>query len=319
MRPMPDQPQPSVLHEDGSISDQSGTEKDDGTNDISQVSNMTSDDDSSATSPRLELDKEKVVEAVIEEAVVPESVNVVPLTEFERIRLSVQNFYKKYNPEKLSTIDTILQQYKGFEIQLVVHLIQKYNAVDESDLDIFRESMSVKDLLEIAGHQAQLKKENVVNGTTNSAENNTDIDKDDIKSPTKVQQLKELQKALMNGSIGTSKNSMISSNIQDMSSNFAGRFLNGWSSTTSGSMPITPSTLPAAFQTTKKDSSSAANLSAAPSSSSVADELLLSTRIKSLEAELLSLEASKTHLNGNIRSLKAQVLCCQCAVISIEC
>ena len=237
------------------------------------------------------------------------------------IRSAVRTFYNKYNPEKLNTIDNILKQYLGFEIQLVLHLVQKYNAVDKSDLDIFVGSLNEKDLQEIAAHQVQLRKQISLANPVDTDEAACDREKDDNKEDngtlSKKPQSLESLKGVINGHIGTAKQSLISSNIQDISSNFAGRFLTSWNTATSGTAPLASSNKihnPSAPSSSsllpnKKDESSNIHMNTPTSSVSVADELLLVTRLNSLLAEVQTLEVGKTHLNGNIRILKSQVMC----------
>jgi hypothetical protein len=74
-------------------------------------------------------------------------------------RKAVKVFYSIYNPEKINTIDTILEQYGGYELQLILHLIEKYEAVEKCDLDVFSECFNEIDLLQIAKHQIVIKKQ----------------------------------------------------------------------------------------------------------------------------------------------------------------
>ena len=225
--------------------------------------------------------------------------------EVVNIRKAVNTFYSKYNPEKINTIDNILRQYHGYEIQLVLHLIQKYNAVDKSDLDIFLGSLEEKEIQQLSEYQSQLKKE--TSDDSANVAGKEDAKDENSETPKKPQSLDTLK-----GAIGTAKQTLMTSNISDISNNIAGRFMNGWNSATSTST---------AQQTSAKqnsgavpNSASAENLnstntptSPVPTSSSVADDLLLMTRISSMQAEITSLEASKSHLSANVRSLKSQV------------
>lgn len=236
------------------------------------------------------------------------------------IRSAVQNFYKKYNPEKLNTIDNILQQYSGFEIQLVLHLIQKYNAADKSDLDIFAGSLSEKDLDEVAKHQIELLKIVCPNGNFSDSEVCNGGEKEDDKdcSPIKSQQSLEYLKGSINGHIGSAKQSLISSNIQDISSNFAGRFLTSWNTATTTSMPSSttkpiplypPSILsplsPMGY--TKDEISTTGNSKVIQPSTILNEELSQISKLSVLQTEIQSIEASKIHLNSANRALKLQV------------
>lgn len=222
------------------------------------------------------------------------------------IRSAVQVFYSKYNPEKINTIDNILKQYQGFEIQLVLHLIQKYNAVDKSDLDIFIGSLEVNELQQLAEYQIQLKNDD-------SKDCVPDYAKDDFKDESsridntnkKPQSLESLK-----GVIGTAKQTLMTSNITDISNNLAGRFLNGWNSAanTVGKPGQPSSTVSNSNSAEHLNNAASTSTPPTPSSLSVADELLLTTRINSMQAEIQSLEAAKSHLFGNIRVLKSQVL-----------
>lgn len=129
--------------------------------------------------------------------------------EDSNFRKAVKTFYGTYNPEKLNTIDTILEQYEGYEIQLILHLIEKYNAVERCDLDLFSESFNEIDLLEIANHQISVKK-------------NSDV------SPTK-------ESKILNA-IEDVKDSK-----QNVKSNIGGRFLKGWNNASNIASPLAKS------------------------------------------------------------------------------
>jgi hypothetical protein len=222
------------------------------------------------------------------------------------IRTAVQAFYSKYNPEKINTIDNILKQYQGFEIQLVLHLIQKYNAVEKSDLDIFIGSLEVNELQQLAEYQIQLKNDD-------SKDCALDFAKDELKEETskadntnkKPQSLESLK-----GVIGNAKQTLMTSNITDISNNIAGRFLNGWNSAanTVGKPGQPNSSVSNSNSAEHLNNVASTSSPATPSALSVADELLLTTRINSMQAEIQTLEAAKSHLFGNIRVLKSQVL-----------
>ena len=228
------------------------------------------------------------------------------------IRNAMHSFYSKYNPEKVNTIDNILQQYLGFEIQLVQHLIQKYNAVEKSDLEIFEASLEPKQLQHLAEYQIHLKKEASGSGDV-TVENSKEENKEDPTTPETPTKSKSLES--LKGVIGTAKQSLMTSNISDISNNIAGRLLNGWNSATSSSSPNVPTTRNGHTHSVLPGSNSNENLNGntasvpiSSSTASVADELLLMTRINSMQAEITSLEAAKSHLTGNIRVLKSQVL-----------
>ena len=235
------------------------------------------------------------------------------LNEVAGIRCSVQNFYKKYNPEKLNTIDNILLQYIGFEIQLVLHLIQKYNATDQSDLDIFAGSLSEKEFDEVAGHQMQLR--NVIPLINRGSDGEKEDHKDS--SPIKMQQNLESLKGSINGHIESAKQSLISSNIQDISNNFAGRFLTSWntatttSAATSSTKPNASASIPSPLSPmayTKDEINTPANVKIIQPSIMVCEELSQASKLATTQAEVQSLEASKTHLNNANRALKLQVV-----------
>jgi hypothetical protein len=61
---------------------------------------------------------------------------VLKMNEFAHdTRTLLQKFYTLHNPEKLELVDTICQQYAGSEMDLVKHLLQKYNkTLDDVDL-----------------------------------------------------------------------------------------------------------------------------------------------------------------------------------------
>ena len=229
------------------------------------------------------------------------------------IRIAIHSFYNKYNPEKVNTIDNILQQYLGFEIQLVQHLIQKYNAVEKSDLEIFRASLQPKQLQHLAEYQMHLKKEASGDTSLDNSKEDSKEDPTNPETPTKSKSLESLK-----GVIGNAKQTLMTSNISDISNNIAGRLLNGWNSATSSTTPNIPtsknvphSVLPGSNSNDNLNGNTATTpvpSSATPSNTSVADELLLMTRINSMQAEILSLEAAKSHLGGNVRVLKAQVV-----------
>lgn len=234
-------------------------------------------------------------------------------TKDNEIRIAIHSFYNKYNPEKVNTIDNILQQYLGFEIQLVQHLIQKYDAVEKSDLEIFRASLEPKQLQHLAEYQIHLKKEASGDITLDSSKEDNKEDPANPETPTKSKSLESLK-----GVIGNAKQTLMTSNISDISNNIAGRLLNGWNSATSSTTPNIPtsknvphSVLPGANLNDNLNGNTVTTpipSSATPSNTSVADELLLMTRINSMQAEILSLEAAKSHLSGNIRVLKSQVI-----------
>ena len=229
------------------------------------------------------------------------------------IRSSVQKFYRKYNPEKLNTIDNILLQYTGFEIQLVLHLIQKYSATDQSDLDIFAGSLSEKEFDEVAGHQKQLRNMLPLSNPGCDAEKGDNKDS----SPIKMQQNLESLKGSINGHIESAKQSLISSNIQDISNNFAGRFLTSWNTATttsapaSSTKPTTSSSIlsplsPMAY--TKDEINASANTKDIQPSIVICEEQSQVSRLAIIQAEVQTLEASKTHLNNANRALKLQVV-----------
>lgn len=241
----------------------------------------------------------------------PPSLNSVENKDLE-IRNAMHSFYSKYNPEKVNTIDNILQQYLGFEIQLVQHLIQKYNAFEKSDLEIFQASLEPKQTQHLAEYQIHLKKEASGSGDV-TVENSKEENKEDPTTPETPTKSKSLES--LKGVIGTAKQSLMTSNISDISNNIAGRLLNGWNSATSSSSPNVPTNKNGHTHSTLPGSNSNENLNGntasvpiSSSTSSVADELLLMTRINSMQAEITSLEAAKSHLTGNIRVLKSQVL-----------
>ena len=282
---------------------------------IMSTSHEASESDKSGTNNSLKMD---VSDAVVSKSVtlgtpladaIGSDVARPPLfedvEEVVNIRRAVQTFYSKYNPEKINTIDNILRQYRGYEIQLVLHLIQKYNAIEKSDLDIFLGSLEEKEIQQLSEYQLQLKKE--TSDDSANVGSKEDTKDENSETPKKPQSLETLK-----GAIGTAKQTLLTSNISDISNNIAGRFMNGWNSATSTSSAQQPSIKQNSGIV--PSSTSAENLNNAnpptspiPTSSSVADDLLLMTRISSMQAEINSLEASKSHLSANVRSLKSQV------------
>jgi hypothetical protein len=222
------------------------------------------------------------------------------------IRTSVQAFYSKYNPEKINTIDNILKQYQGFEIQLVLHLIQKYNAVEKSDLDIFIGSLEVNELQQLAEYQIQLKSDDFKDNAPDFAK----VDFKDESSRADNSNKKPQSLESLKGVIGNAKQTLMTSNITDISNNIAGRFLNGWNSAanTVGKPGQSNSSFSNPNSAEHLNNAASTSTTPTPSALSVADELLLTTRINSMQAEIQALEAAKSHLFGNIRVLKSQVL-----------
>jgi hypothetical protein len=93
---------------------------------------------------------------------------------------------------------------------LILHLIEKYDAVEKSDLDLFSEAFNEIDLQEIAKHQIAVKK------------------KYNITSPPKESEI-----------------SYVTEEINDeksISSNIGGRFLKNWTNATTSASPSTTST-----------------------------------------------------------------------------
>lgn len=66
-----------------------------------------------------------------------ENDQVTSLPSSDSIKDIVEDFYRKYNPEKISTIDSILEKYRDNEAQLLVHLKEKYSIDNYEPFDRF--------------------------------------------------------------------------------------------------------------------------------------------------------------------------------------
>ena len=99
------------------------------------------------------------------------------------LKSAIHSFYCKHNPEKLESIGTIINRYKGFEFELVLHLIKRYKATEKSDLDIFKSFLSDGQQLEITGEQIRIAK-NKSAGNNSSIDDVADVDSSKIASPT---------------------------------------------------------------------------------------------------------------------------------------
>ena len=239
------------------------------------------------------------------------------------VRTAVEGFYLKYNPEKIDTIETILQHYIGFELELVLHLIEKYEAIDESDLQIFAGYVSDQELLDIASHQIKVKKQallarNEGNIASSSSVNSTNEVLSNHSSSTNSRSRNGSTASKGNGVNSTEFDRSIDSTDQPTSQSSVGvgmqdrnRRHNGWNSSNNGSITNSP-TSPSMMKTMPSSSSGSTNKT---------DEMLMMKKIHSLESQITSfesekqsmqilitsLESEKQSLDGNLHTLTAQI------------
>ena len=109
---------------------------------------------------------------------------------------AVTEFYKQHNPDKVNTIDNILEKYAGHEVELLVNLVEKYGVPEHP---LFAEYKRRK-----AHHSQQLNQEKA------------------MATPTLIRSASQLIPSTP-PSLAT-----LTSGMQDISSNIAGRFLSGW-------------------------------------------------------------------------------------------
>ena len=250
------------------------------------------------------------------------------------VRTAVEGFYLKYNPEKIDTIETILQHYIGFELELILHLIEKYEAIDESDLQIFAGYVSDQELLDIASHQIKVKKQALLAlnvgaiASSTSANNANEVLSNHSSSPNNrsrngstaskangVNSTAEINRSIDSTDQPTSQSS-VSVGVQDGT-----RRPNGWNSSNNGSITNSP-TSPSMTKTIPSSSSGSTNKT---------DEMLLMKKILNLESQITSfesekqrmqiqiasLESEKQSLNGNLHTLTAQISHLQAENISL--
>ena len=207
------------------------------------------------------------------------------------LRAAVECFYKKHNPEKLGTIDTILERYEGNETQLVLHLIEKYQAIDIEDLQIFNGSLNAEALLEITARQIELSKQTTP----------TTADVDDS-NESKASGTSTLSSAMS----GVSFLSGVASSWS-LGTNSVGGASSGAATTSATTSATTPLFLSSSATPQRKVSAGATALNTPGSTLSSSDELLLNNRISQLQGEVNNLDIERTQLQGTIKSLKTQV------------
>jgi hypothetical protein len=200
------------------------------------------------------------------------------------LRAAVECFYKKHNPEKLGTIDTILERYEGNETQLVLHLIEKYQATDIDDLQIFNGSLNAEALLEITARQIELSKQTTP--TTAGA---------DESSASKTSGSSTLSSAMSGVSF-----------LSGVASNWS-LGTNGTVGTSSGTTTASATTSAATPMFLSSSTTPMRKMSAGATAISSSDELLLNNRISQLQGEVNNLDIERTQLQGTIKSLKSQV------------
>ena len=243
------------------------------------------------------------------------------------VRTAVEGFYLKYNPEKIDTIETILQHYVGFELELVLHLIEKYEAIDESDLQIFAGYVSDQELLDIASHQIKVKKQALLarnEGTiaSSSSVDNANETLSNHSSNTNSRSRNGSTASKLNGnqSIDSTDQPTSQSSV-DVGIQDRNRRHHGGNNSNNGSITNSP-TSPNMTKTMPSSSSGSTNKT---------DEMLLMKKIHNLESQItlfesenlrmqtlvVSLESEKESLNENLHTLTAQMKHIQAENISL--
>ncbi len=181
----------------------------------------------------------------------------------------LEEFYRLYNPEKISSIETILLSYESREALLLNELKKKYGLSSYAPFDQYIASRGL-----ISGATTSSgSPERTASNLTDSSQTST-----------------------------LSGLAAITSGVQDISSNLAGK-LKGWglgadvaATTTSGSGKTT--------STNRKGNASSDEPTSSFTSS---DEILFTNRVNTLQSEVATLESEKITLENTIKRYHQQV------------
>lgn len=188
------------------------------------------------------------------------------------LKTALLDFYKIYNPERISTIDTILEKYKGNEVELVMSLKDKYDVKEYKAFDDWMKRTQI-------GSNGSGKSV----GTPDERRSGTST----VTSPVPPQPTRLASFAQPAPSSSAPILSSLNA-MQDMTKLWSGW---GMSSGTTGAVAA----------------DATASSSTAPKTFSSTDELLLTTRVQSLQAELQKSEAERDNLQVHYTKLTNQV------------
>lgn len=146
------------------------------------------------------------------------------------LRDALKEFYAIYNPDRIGSIDVILEKYRNEECQMLEHLMEKYSA---SEFKPFLDYLN--------NHQ---------NTIGNVTENK--VTGKETKDSSAVPENNA-------GTVASNPNSS-SFSVQDLSSDIAQRFLSGWSKVSSTIVSDSISIVPMSIDESKSQFKSSADL-----------------------------------------------------------
>jgi hypothetical protein len=250
---------------------------------------------------------------------------MTPSEKVDGVREVLREFYATHNPERVNNIDSIMDKYKGFEIELLTSLKEKYNIVDHKAIDDLVSLIAATSPTSPPAANAPTTADPVLAEDTSTAATTDPTLNKSSSSSSSISSNNNINNSVGGGTMDdtpaatpfaptptaaaatlTSSFPALSMGLTTASSALAGRLLSGvsgWGLTT-GDSPFSAATAAATAAASSYASAIAESGDATSSSSSSSLSSIKSFR---MQAEIDRLMQEKTALESTVAKLNSQV------------